>query len=77
RNLHAITPCEYVEVSSALVHSLSYQQAKNHNLPCRGVYMAYAGYMLARGGVVEQCLINSVGVDPTPDLDAFEAAVCK
>ncbi|CAM9250630.1 unnamed protein product, partial [Discosporangium mesarthrocarpum] len=76
-DLHDITPSEYVEVSSALLHPLSYQQAKNHNLPCCGVYMAFGGYMLARGGLVEKCLINAVGLDPTPDLDTFEAAVSK
>ncbi|CBN75278.1 conserved unknown protein [Ectocarpus siliculosus] len=76
-DLHAITPAEYLDVSSSVLHPLSYQQARNYNLPVEGVYLAQAGYMLERAWISSQCLITSIGSDPTPDLDACEAALCK
>lgn len=33
--------------------------------------------MLERACIASQCLITSIGSDPTPDLDACEAALCK
>ncbi|CAN0240011.1 unnamed protein product, partial [Ectocarpus fasciculatus] len=39
-DLHAITPAEYLDVSSSVLHPLSYQQARNFNLPVEGVYLA-------------------------------------
>ncbi|CAB1118589.1 unnamed protein product [Ectocarpus sp. CCAP 1310/34] len=76
-DLHAITPAEYLDVSASVLHPLSYQQARNYNLPVEGVYLAQAGYMLERAWISSQCLITSIGSDPTPDLDACEAALCK
>ncbi|CAM9596818.1 unnamed protein product, partial [Sphacelaria rigidula] len=76
-DLHEITPSEYLEVSSGVLHPLSYQQARIYNLPVEGVYLAQAGYMMERAWISSQCLITSVGTDPTPDLDTCEAALCK
>ncbi|CAM9570812.1 unnamed protein product, partial [Scytosiphon promiscuus] len=76
-DLQAITPSEFLDVSASVLHPLSYQQARNYNLPVEGVYLAQAGYMLERAWVTGQCLITSIGSDPTPDLDACEAALCK
>ncbi|CAM9252665.1 unnamed protein product [Phaeothamnion confervicola] len=74
RDLDEITPAEFLQVSAGVVHPLSYQQARNYNLPCRGVYVAQVGYMLGRAGINLHCLIDSIGPTPTPDLDAFERA---
>jgi len=50
-DLHQIIPTEFLEISSGVVHPLSYQQAKNYNLPVGGVYMAASGYMFTRAGM--------------------------
>ncbi|CAN0333084.1 unnamed protein product, partial [Hapterophycus canaliculatus] len=40
RDLQAITPSEFLDVSASVLHPLSYQQARNYNLPVEGVYLA-------------------------------------
>jgi len=74
QDLHSITPAELMEISSGVVHALSYQQARNYNLPCGGVYMAQCGYMFGRAGITCHCIFVSVGPYATPDLDSFENA---
>eukprot|EP00639_Heterosigma_akashiwo_P023346 CAMPEP_0206419096 /NCGR_PEP_ID=MMETSP0294-20121207/38403_1 /ASSEMBLY_ACC=CAM_ASM_000327 /TAXON_ID=39354 /ORGANISM="Heterosigma akashiwo, Strain CCMP2393" /LENGTH=445 /DNA_ID=CAMNT_0053882405 /DNA_START=25 /DNA_END=1359 /DNA_ORIENTATION=+ len=77
QDLHAITPAELLEVSGGVVHALSYQQARNYNLPCGGVYMAQSGYMFGRAGITCHCIFVAIGPHPTPDLDAFEEALAQ
>ena len=36
RSLSAITPDEYIEFGEAVVHTLSYQQARHFNVPIKG-----------------------------------------
>ncbi|CAN0537371.1 unnamed protein product, partial [Laminaria digitata] len=40
RDLHAITPREYLNASSGVIHAVSYQQARNFNVPVEGVFIA-------------------------------------
>jgi pro-apoptotic serine protease NMA111 len=47
-DLHSITPSDFLMISSGVVHPLSYNHAKNFNLPVGGVYMAASGYMFTR-----------------------------
>ena len=74
-DLHADTPAAYLEISGDLVHDLSYQQARNHNVPVRGVYVASSTYGLGHAGVPDGARIDSVDGKDTPDLATFEAVV--
>jgi len=57
-DLEAISPSQYMSVSKGIVHTLSYQQARNRALPCRGVVVASSGYMLDSAG---GSIIRAVG----------------
>lgn len=74
-DLHAITPDSFLDVGRGIFHELSYQQARNHNVPVHGVYVAQSGYAFGRGGLDERSIITHVNGEPTPDLDAFQAAL--
>jgi len=71
-DLHAVTPSEYLEVGRGILHNLSYQQARNHNRPASGVYVAVAGYMLSTAEVPAGAIISHVDGEPVPDLDAMQ-----
>ncbi len=75
RDLHAITPAAYLEVSGAVLHDLSYQKARSYSAPLGGVYVAGQGYMLEVAGVPHGAVIEAVGEHATPDLAAFAAVL--
>ena len=77
RDLHAVTPRRMLEVCGGSVHALSYQQARNFQLPAGSVYVAEPGYVLGLGGVPKHAIITALGNEPTPDLDAFARAFAK
>ncbi|KAI3842382.1 hypothetical protein MKW92_037536 [Papaver armeniacum] len=43
QDLHSITPNSFLEVSDAVIHALSYQQARNFRFKCGVVYVAKPG----------------------------------
>ncbi|EOD12706.1 Pro-apoptotic serine protease [Emiliania huxleyi CCMP1516] len=74
-DLHALTPSCYVEVGGAVVNELSYQQARNHGLPARGVYVAHPGYIFRQARLSKGSIILAVNGQPTPTLAAFVATL--
>ncbi|HEY8510230.1 MAG TPA: PDZ domain-containing protein, partial [Steroidobacteraceae bacterium] len=76
-DLHAITPSSYIEVGEAVVHTLSYQQARHFNVPVRGAYIANPGYIFGAAGIPRGAVITSIGSHPIENIDDFEAAISK
>ncbi|XP_031107612.1 protease Do-like 7 isoform X2 [Ipomoea triloba] len=58
QDLHSITPDYFLEVSGAVIHPLSYQQARNFHFSCGLVYVAEPGYLLYRAGVPCHAIIK-------------------
>jgi len=75
QSLSAITADEYLEFGEAVVHTLSYQQARHYNLPIKGVYVANPGYVFASAGIPHGALISSFNGRKTQTLADFEAAL--
>lgn len=77
-DLHAITPDRYLEFGRGVLHDLSYQQARNHNVGLGfGVYVASSGYALAAGGVADGDLITHIDGEPVASLAALGAALAS
>jgi S1-C subfamily serine protease len=74
-DLNTITPAEYVEFGDAVVHKLSYQQARHFNVPIRGVFVANPGYALGAAGIPRGAVIVDMANRPIDNLDDFEAAL--
>ncbi|PWA54562.1 degP protease 7 [Artemisia annua] len=58
QDLHSITPSYFLEISGAVIHPLSYQQARNFRFQCGLVYVSEPGYMLFRAGVPRHAIIK-------------------
>ncbi len=72
-DLHAITPSSYLEVGGAILHPLSYQQARNHLLPTdSGVYVAAPGYLLREAGVPDGAVLVALDGEPIESLEHLE-----
>jgi S1-C subfamily serine protease len=74
-DLHDISPNAYLEFGDAVVHTVSYQQARHFNVAVSGVYVANPGYVFGAAGVPRGAVISSANGKPTPNLAAFEAVV--
>ncbi len=68
-SLADITPHRYLEIGRAVLHNLSYQQARHLNKPVRGVVVASGGYMFANAGVGSGSVITSINKEPIGNLD--------
>ena len=50
QDLHAVTPASFLEASGAVIHSLSYQQARNSRMAVGQVYLAESGHLMGQAG---------------------------
>lgn len=76
-DLYAITPDRYIEFGDAVVHNLSWQQARHINAPIRGVYVANPGYVLGAAAVPRGAIITEIGGKPSLTLDDFQKVVAS
>src|ERR1700691_5722053 len=74
-SLDAITSDEYIEFGEAVVHTLSYQQARHYDLPIKGVYIANPGYVFGSAAIPRAALITSFNGRRIDTLADFEAAL--
>ena len=74
-DLHAITPDSYLEFGEAVVHTLSYQQARHFNVPVKGAYVANPGYVFAAAGIPRGAVITTVNSKPIESIDDMQKAI--
>ncbi|KAK4273653.1 hypothetical protein QN277_017000 [Acacia crassicarpa] len=77
QDLHSITPDYFLEVSGAVIHPLSYQQARNFRFHCGLVYVAEPGYMLFRAGVPRHAIIKKFAGEEISCLDELISVLRK
>ncbi len=71
-DLHKLTPDRYLTFGQAIVHNLSYQQARHLNLPVEGVYVAQSGYLFSAAGVPRGAVIKAINKQPVKNIDDVE-----
>jgi S1-C subfamily serine protease len=76
-SLDAITADEYIEFGEAVVHTLSYQQARHFNVPIKGVYVANPGYVFGAAGIPRAALISSFNGKKVENLADFAGALAE
>ncbi|KAL8231156.1 hypothetical protein R6Q57_000934 [Mikania cordata] len=76
-DLHSITPNYYLEVSGAVIHPLSYQQARSFRFHCGLVYVSEPGYMLYRARVPRHAIIKRLANEDISNLEDFINVLSK
>ena len=76
-DLHAITPSAYADFGDAVVNTLSYQQARQFNVPIRGVYVANPGYVFGAAAIAHGAVILALNGRSTATLADFEAGIAQ
>jgi S1-C subfamily serine protease len=75
QSLDAITADEYIEFGEAVVHTLSYQEARHFDVPIKGIYVANPGYVFGSAGIPRGALISVFNGRKVEKLADFEAAL--
>ncbi len=60
QDMNEVTPAEYISIGGAILHNLSYQQARNFYTPVAGIYVAKAGYMFGNDGISRGNVITEI-----------------
>ncbi|HTW37315.1 MAG TPA: trypsin-like peptidase domain-containing protein [Steroidobacteraceae bacterium] len=76
-DLNAITPDSYLEFGDAVVNTISYQQARDFNVPVRGAYVASPGYVFGSAGVPRGAVITAVDSQPVATVEDMERVIAK
>jgi len=74
-DLHEVSPAEFLEFGDAVVHNLSYQQARHYNRGIDGVYVANPGYMFSRAAIPRGAVISEVAGEPVSNILDLRAAL--
>jgi pro-apoptotic serine protease NMA111 len=74
-DLNKITPDSYLEFGDAVVNTLSYEQARDFNVPVRGVYVANPGYVFGSAGVPRGAVITAVDSKPVASVEEMETVI--
>jgi S1-C subfamily serine protease len=74
-DLHSITPNEYLEFGDAVLHNLSYEEARHMNVAITGVFIATAGYVFGAAGIPRAAVITQFAGKAVKNLDDLEAAL--
>lgn len=76
-DLHAISPASYLQFGDAIVHDLSYQQARHYNRPVAGVYVANPGYLFSTAAIPRGAVITEFDGDPISNTEELEATLAR
>jgi len=74
-DLDSITPAAYLQLGDAVVHTLSYQEARAFHRPVRGAFVAASGYMFDAAGIPRGAVITELDSRKIDTLADFTAAV--
>ena len=74
-DLAAITPSSYVQFGDAVLNTLSYEEARQLNVPPRGVFVANPGFVFGAAGIPRGAVISQVDSMPIDDLADFRQAL--
>jgi pro-apoptotic serine protease NMA111 len=76
-DLTAITPSSYVQFGDAVVNTLSYEEARQLNVPPRGVFVANPGYVFGAAGIPRGAVITAINNSRIDDLRDFRKALSR
>ncbi len=64
-DLNAITPDSYLQFGDGVLNNLSYELARQFNVPVKGVYVANPGYALGAAGIARGSVIVAMNAKPS------------
>ena len=76
-DLYSVSPDEYLDFGGAVVHKLSYQQARHMNVPITGVYVANPGYVFGAAGIFRGAVITQFAGKTIGNLDDLEEGIAR
>lgn len=77
QDMYEVMPDEFLEFGDAIVHNLSWQQARHINVPIKGVYVANPGYVLGAVGMPRGAVIREAGGKLINGLGDLEQALAR